>query len=149
MTNISLLSQPRSVAVAAIYQDGKYLMQLRDDIPGIFYPGVWGLFGGQIETGEEPKAAVKRELVEEINYYADRLSEFRCYADDKIIRHVFSCPLSVSLEQLELYEGYDLALLSPAEIERGYGYSPKAKLEKAIGDIHRQMMLDFIATQTA
>lgn len=35
-------TQPISVAIAIIYQDGKYLMQLRDDLPTIAYPGVWG-----------------------------------------------------------------------------------------------------------
>ena len=37
-------------AVAAIItvEDGRYLMQLRDDIPGIFYPGHWGCFGGAV-----------------------------------------------------------------------------------------------------
>jgi 8-oxo-dGTP pyrophosphatase MutT (NUDIX family) len=47
-------------------QHGRYLMQLRDDKPGILHPGAWGLFGGGIEPGEAPEAAVRRELVEEI-----------------------------------------------------------------------------------
>ena len=34
-----------SVAMAIIYQDNKYLMQLRDDIPSIVYPGVWAFLG--------------------------------------------------------------------------------------------------------
>ncbi|MGD1920073.1 MAG: NUDIX domain-containing protein, partial [Pleurocapsa sp.] len=136
------------VAMAIIYQKGKYLMQLRDDIPGILYPGVWGLFGGHLDPGEKPEAGLKRELVEEINYHVEELTEFRCYADDKIIRYMYSCPLLVPLEQLELNEGWDLALLTPEEIQRGYGYSPRAKQERIMGDIHREMMLDFIAAQT-
>lgn len=44
-------TQPISVAIAIIHQDGKYLMQLRDDLPTIAYPGVWGFFGGHIEPG--------------------------------------------------------------------------------------------------
>jgi hypothetical protein len=41
-------------AVAAIITDerGRYLMQLRDDIPGIFYPGYWGCFGGAVSAGK-------------------------------------------------------------------------------------------------
>src|SRR5262244_3716729 len=37
-------------AVAAIItvEDGRYLMQLRDDKPRIFYPGHWGCFGGAV-----------------------------------------------------------------------------------------------------
>lgn len=57
-------------AVAAILtvDDGRYLVQLRDDRPGVFYPGHWGLFGGAIEPGETPEAALRRELEEEIAF---------------------------------------------------------------------------------
>ncbi len=57
-----------SPACAAILVDGagRYLLQLRDDIPGIWYPGHWGLFGGAIESGETPLAALCRELHEEL-----------------------------------------------------------------------------------
>ena len=141
----NFLSPQIPVAMAIIYHEGRYLMQLRDDIPGILYPGVWGLFGGHIEPGEEPQAGLKRELIEEINYSVDELREFRCYGDNKIIRYMFSCPLLVPIEQLQLNEGWDLALLTPQEIQRGYAYSAKAEEERSLGDIHRQIMLDFIA----
>lgn len=65
-------------AVAAIItlDDGRYLMQLRDDKPGIFYPDHWGLFGGAIDPGEEPEAALRRELREELNLEAGPLGYF-------------------------------------------------------------------------
>jgi 8-oxo-dGTP pyrophosphatase MutT (NUDIX family) len=55
-------------AVAAILVDpeGRYLLQRRDDIPGIWFPGHWGFFGGAIEPGEEAVGATLRELEEEI-----------------------------------------------------------------------------------
>ena len=46
---------------------GDYLMQLRDDIPGIFYPGHYGFFGGAASEGESILACAARELREEIN----------------------------------------------------------------------------------
>ena len=140
--------RPISVTMAIIYQDGKYLMQLRDNLPHILYPGVWGLFGGHLEPGEEPEAGLKRELIEEINYDSSQLRLFDTYNDDKYLRYLYFCPLKVELDQLELNEGEDLNLLTPAEIERGYGYSPKTNSLKPLGDIHRQIMLDFIASQT-
>ncbi len=69
------------VAIAILYQDDKFLMQLRDDIPNIVYPGHWGLFGGHLESGETPDSAVKRELLEEIGYTPPNLLEFGCYPD--------------------------------------------------------------------
>lgn len=44
----------------------KYLLQLRDNIPTIRYPGTWDLFGGAIEEGETPLEGALRELKEEI-----------------------------------------------------------------------------------
>jgi 8-oxo-dGTP pyrophosphatase MutT (NUDIX family) len=57
-----------SDAVAAIIRvEGEgYLMQLRDSRPDIWYPGRWNLFGGAVESGEEPIAALHRELFEEL-----------------------------------------------------------------------------------
>ncbi|MEB3314276.1 MAG: NUDIX domain-containing protein, partial [Cyanobacteriota bacterium] len=39
------------VAVAILYQSNQVLLQLRDDHPGIIYPGQWGFFGGHLEPG--------------------------------------------------------------------------------------------------
>lgn len=145
MNSSALSTEKISVAMAIIYQEDRYLMQLRDDIPGILYPGVWGLFGGHLDPGEDPETGLRRELIEEINYYVEELTEFRCYTDDRLIRHMYSCPLLVPVEQLQLNEGWDLGLLTIEEIQRGYSYSIKAQQERSLGDIHREMMLDFIA----
>jgi 8-oxo-dGTP pyrophosphatase MutT (NUDIX family) len=51
-------------------RDGRYLMQLRDPIPGILLPDHWALFGGSIDPGEDAEAAMKRELLEELEYPA-------------------------------------------------------------------------------
>lgn len=37
-----LISEMPKVALAILHQDGKFLMQLRDDNPDILYPGHWG-----------------------------------------------------------------------------------------------------------
>jgi 8-oxo-dGTP pyrophosphatase MutT (NUDIX family) len=59
----------RHVAVAVIVaEDGRYLLQLRDDRPDVRFPGHWALFGGGIEPGESPLAAVRRELSEELGF---------------------------------------------------------------------------------
>jgi hypothetical protein len=33
--------EPVEVAIAILYSSDRFLMQLRDNIPGIFYPGHW------------------------------------------------------------------------------------------------------------
>ena len=58
----------REVALAVLERDGAWLLQLRDDLESILYPGHWGLFGGHLDAGETPSEAVHRELLEEINW---------------------------------------------------------------------------------
>ena len=58
---------PVEVAIAILFKDGQFLLQLRDNIPTIIYPGHWAFFGGHVEPGETAEAGVWRELKEEIN----------------------------------------------------------------------------------
>jgi len=52
------------VAAALIDADGRILLQQRP--PGKSLPGLWEFPGGKIEAGETPKAALIRELHEEL-----------------------------------------------------------------------------------
>lgn len=132
------------VALAILYQNGKFLMQLRDNIPTIVYPGNWTFFGGHMEPGEVPEVAVKRELLEEIGYTPNKLIKFDCYADQKIARHIFHAPLTIELHQLQLNEGCDMGLLTTQEIEKGEAFSEKTGSVWPLGDIHRSILLAFI-----
>jgi 8-oxo-dGTP pyrophosphatase MutT (NUDIX family) len=55
-------------AALLVDEQGRYLMQIRDDVPHILHPGALGLFGGALEAGEDAGAAVRRELDEEIGF---------------------------------------------------------------------------------
>lgn len=57
-----------AVAAILVDADGRYLLQLRDDVPHIWYPGHWGAFGGSVEAGEDELAALQRELEEELEF---------------------------------------------------------------------------------
>lgn len=137
-------NQQVQVAIAILYQDNKFLMQLRDNNPNILYPGYWALFGGHIESGETPNVAVKREVLEEIGYDYPKFSEFCCYWDDNVIRHVFHAPLLVDSNQLVLNEGWDMGFLTPADIRQGTCYSTIAAEVRPLGPMHQRIMLDFI-----
>jgi len=56
------------VVAILVTPDERYLVQLRDDKPGIFFPGFWGGFGGAVEAGETTEQAVIRELQEELMF---------------------------------------------------------------------------------
>lgn len=64
-------------AALLVDEQGRYLMQIRDDVPHILHPGALGLFGGAIEPGEDADAAVRRELDEEIGLVPGDLRPWR------------------------------------------------------------------------
>ncbi len=138
-------NQTTYVALAILYRQNQFLLQLRDDIPDIRYPGHWGLFGGHIEPGETPDDAIQRELMEEICYILPQLSKFGSYStnDSQVVRHIFHAPLTVEVSQLILQEGWDLSLFAPKQIRQGSGYSVKAERICPLAPPAQQVLLDF------
>ncbi len=55
--------------VVVVDEKGCLLLQQRDDIPGIIYPGRIGLFGGHREGSETFLSCAVRELHEELSFY--------------------------------------------------------------------------------
>jgi 8-oxo-dGTP pyrophosphatase MutT (NUDIX family) len=76
LTDTHPLRGEDAVAAIIVTEDGRYLMQLRDDIPRIFYPGHWGCFGGAMSDDEAPLEALRRELSEELEFEPDFGTEF-------------------------------------------------------------------------
>jgi 8-oxo-dGTP pyrophosphatase MutT (NUDIX family) len=68
-------SELKLTSVHAILRlSGKYVLQLRDDRPDIAASGQWSLFGGRINAGESPLAALRRELAEELSIRIDNVT---------------------------------------------------------------------------
>ncbi|MGD1853576.1 MAG: NUDIX domain-containing protein [Leptolyngbyaceae cyanobacterium] len=133
------------VAIAIIHQNGQFLMQLRDDLPNIIFPGHWGFFGGHIEPGEDAPTGMRRELKEEIGHIPEPLTLFERTENDRVIRHFYQAELTIPMQQLQLNEGQDMGLCSPEDVRRGYMYSPNVGEDRPLGDPHQQALLKFIA----
>jgi len=113
-------STMHEVALAVLEQDSNWLIQLRDDIDEILFPGQWGLFGGHIEPGETPSQAVHRELFEEISWVVDKpLTPWFRRETGVYIAYLFRGKLSVSIDQLILHEGQDMTLASLDQLACG------------------------------
>jgi 8-oxo-dGTP diphosphatase len=133
------------IAIAILPFEGKFLVQLRDNIPTIPSPGLWGLFGGHMEPGETPEIAVEREVLEEIGCQIQDWKKFGCYNDDRVTRHIFYAPLTVNLDKLVLGEGWDFGLITPVQIEAGFADSAIAGERLPLVALHQQIMLDFMS----
>ena len=113
-----------AVAALLVADDGRYLMQLRDDLPQIFYPGHWGCFGGAVDPGEPPEQALRRELREEIEFSVNEATEFTRFDFDlrglgqkKVYRIFYEVPISATaVSRIVLHEGAAYKLFSGAEI---------------------------------
>lgn len=133
------------VALAMLQREGRWLMQLRDDIPGIVAPGCWGLFGGHLDPGETPEQAVRRELLEEINWQPELLHYAMEHRIHRRTAHVFRADLSVPLERLTLLEGQDMALVTRQELLTGSIWSDRLGGARPLADGLEEVMQAVLA----
>jgi 8-oxo-dGTP pyrophosphatase MutT (NUDIX family) len=112
------------VSLAMVEKEGQWLLQLRDDLDWIVAPGCWGLFGGHLEPGESPEEALRRELLEEISWQAGPVHYRFEHRNAERVLHFFYATLQEPLDSLCLREGQDVVLASPADLRKGWIWSP-------------------------
>jgi 8-oxo-dGTP pyrophosphatase MutT (NUDIX family) len=112
-----------AVAALLVLEDGRYIMQLRDDVPNIWYPGHWGLFGGGIDDREDEVEALRRELREELEL---EVNDPRLFAIinydlqpiglDCYFRRYYEVPVTIAAwNRVVLHEGSDVRALTGDE----------------------------------
>lgn len=112
----------RGAGIILIDDKRRVLLQYRDKNTS-WYPNYWGVFGGQIEEGETPEQAVRREVEEELEIGLTDLKFFRRYElkREKGIYEafIFIAPLNIPVEKLreQQREGEDLGLFSLGELK--------------------------------
>src|SRR5437016_4692012 len=112
-----------SVAAIIVSNNQRYLLQHRENRPDISHPNKWCLFGGAREPGEPAAEALKREMIEELNFHVHELDPFlTCifetwYEGRRTRKFFFSIQATdQEAERMALREGQGLAWLSFAEI---------------------------------
>jgi 8-oxo-dGTP pyrophosphatase MutT (NUDIX family) len=107
----------RRDGVAAILRVGdRFVLQHRDNKPDIDLPGLWSLFGGELETDEAPAAGIRREIVEELALQVDDferlwiIDEYRVKNDDWIPVTIFTADVTAQWPAHRLGEGQGVAL---------------------------------------
>ena len=100
-------------AALLVHPDGRYLMQLRDDKPNILLPAHWGLFGGTIDPGEDPAAAIVRELEEELEFRPRDV----VYFTELVVRLPTRGPIaSLNVSNAAAVALYELARRAPSPV---------------------------------
>ena len=117
---------------------GRILCQLRDDKPDIRFPGYWTCSpGGHVETGEDPKDAIVRELREEFEIEVVELKQLTVLRElDDGVRgtyHAFTAKLATPPDQVRCHEG-----------QRACFFEPKAVLKLKLHPISRKIFLTSI-----
>jgi 8-oxo-dGTP pyrophosphatase MutT (NUDIX family) len=121
-----------AVAALLVLEDGRYVMQLRDALPNIFYPNHWGCFGGAVDAGERPLEALKRELREELEYEPDNADEFTRFDFDftrlgrpRVSRIYFEVRVpQQAFRRFVLHEGADMQALAGPDLLVGRQTTP-------------------------
>lgn len=102
-----------AVAALLMLEGGRYILQLRDPKPEIFYPDHWGCFGGAVSDGESPVEALRRELREELEFEMTEASEFTRFDFDfaplgqpRVFRLFYEVPVTrKAYRRFNLHEG--------------------------------------------
>ena len=100
---------------------GEFLLYLRDNKPGIPFPGYWDLIGGHVEEGETPEQALVREVKEELDIDLKEYTFYKkyvCLTGDAYenTKYIYSGRINLPIEKVTLLEGVRPQYFSRPEI---------------------------------
>jgi 8-oxo-dGTP diphosphatase len=131
---------PEGCQAVLVDAAGRILLQLRDDIPTIPFPGMWAIPGGMLEPPETPLACIVREVAEELGVeiapadVTHLMTRTRSYG----VEHTFTARLDVPAEDIRLTEGQRVAWFTVAEaVGMGLAYEDADVLREVAGRIAR------------
>ena len=117
--------------MAVLSVGDRLALQLRDEKPEIRNPGQWGLFSGHVEPGEDPTAAMRRELWEELRLEVEPRHLFDLREQGAHV-HAFHADVTGTWASHELREGQRAELFVPDGMPQPLAPLSAAVLERWI-----------------
>lgn len=113
--------------------NNEFLLQQRDEHAPSFKHH-WTLFGGLVEQGEQPEAAVLRELKEEINLDPKAIQSLQLVQtntqDNGILQYIFEIVINTPIDVLTLSEGEAMAFVTEGSLfERTFAFNIEEVLQ--------------------
>ena len=120
------------MAALLIDQSNRLCLQHRDDKKNIFFPGLWGLFGGSVESNESPEQALVREVKEELEIEVIESEKILTVTINSLIaslngkkRHFFLIKLTdFQVKNIVLHEGQEFRFFKPEKIPSSLELAP-------------------------
>ncbi len=118
--------------ILLITPNNKLILQQKDNIPGIVYPGMITTFGGKVEEDESPKQAALREINEELSLVLDDIELLKVFHkpindhDDNVNCYIFIAR-NINIENLKIREGKRWVLMDKKNEGKKLNLSPLAK----------------------
>ena len=105
---------------AIIFENNKYLLQLRDNKKNIFYPNHWALFGGRFKKNETAEECLIREIREELLVKIKITMKIyeRCNNETNSYINYFYAQALNDIKPANLQEGQAMQWFSKAQIKK-------------------------------
>ena len=107
----------RGAGIILLNSENKVLLILRDNKTSIPYPNMWDIPGGQIEEGETPEEAIRREMMEELGIKdLGKIELFNIYRSDNLTDYLFWKKINLDVNEIDLQEGQDIKYFKLGQI---------------------------------
>ena len=143
-----------STTALLVDDQGRFLLQLRDEKPDIVNPGLWGSFGGRLEPHETneretPEEGFQREMEEELGWRPRAYSlygavPYRTLSEGDARRqliYIYAAAVDVPPDALVLGEGQALAFFAPDALPEDTVPALRELIERFAGEpMYREMI---------
>ncbi len=109
----------KGAGIILLNSNDEVLLILRDNKPGIPYPNMWDIPGGQVENGETPDETIRREMNEELglkNLAGIKL--FNIFTSGNITDYIYWERIDLNPNEIDLTEGQRIEYFSIERIKQ-------------------------------